>query len=471
LLNNTDFVGELKDVTAKKTYNVVSVVEQALGKNLSLLSSHKNIEISKQNVKTAKSNYLPSITSSVSGTYVDPDLAEISNGQSPEYSTSGNITLQQTLFSPAANANITIQKNLEKAQEESYNTDELNTVLNASTVYFNALILKANLEIRMRNLDLTKKNLQIAEENFEAGQSGKSDVLRFRSELAQNTQQMVEAINQLEQGFININQMLNNPVEMRVDVEDAVLDQGIYENYNYEQLTELLDSPSTREPFISFLVEEAKKNAPELKSLDYNLKATERSIKLSGSNRFLPTVALQGQYNRTFSRDGKGSTIPLGIPGALLDDNYNVAINVSLPLFNRNQNNIDKQTAIIQKDQIDYNRQNSELNIAANVRSGILDLVNQVSNIELSKVSEQTAKESLDLSQSSYQEGAINFVQLIDAQNNYLNAQLSKANAVYNFLISAIQLERNIGYYFLLHSKEENEKFTERFQEYLLTKK
>ncbi|WP_435260900.1 TolC family protein [Tenacibaculum sp. nBUS_03] len=465
LLNNTDFVGEFKDVNAKKHYNLLSVMKQVLNKNLSLKAKKQNINLSQQKVKTAKSNYLPTITATANGTYIDPDIASTIN---PEFSTGGNISLQQTIYSPAASANINIQKNLKKAEEENYNAEELNTVFNASNAYFNALILKSNAQIRMRNLDLTKKNLQIAKENFEAGQSDKSDVLRFRSQLAQNTQVMIQAINQLEQGFIGLNQLLNNPLEMRIEIDDPKLDEGLYKDYNYAQLTELLDNPTTREPFISFLIEEAKKNAPELKSLDYNLKATNRNIKLSGSNRFIPTVALQGQYNRTFGRNGVGSTLPAGT--AFINGNYNAGLNVSIPIFNQNQNTINKQTAIIQKDQIEINRQNSELYIAANVRNGVLNLINEISNIELSKVSELTAKESLELTQSSYQEGAVNFVQLIDAQNNYLNAQLSKANAVYNFLINAIQLERNIGYYFLLHSKAENDNFTQRFQDYLLNK-
>lgn len=191
-------------------------------------------------------------------------------------------------------------------------------------------------------------------------------------------------------------------------------------------------------------------------------------MRLSGSDRFLPTVALQGQYNHIFSRHGKGTT-PL--PGfSVLNSNYNVALNVSIPIFNRNQNTINLQTAKIQKEQIELNRANSELNIAANVRNGVLNLVNQVSNIELSKVSEQTAQEALELTQASYKEGAVTVIQLIDAQNNYINAQLAKANAVYNFLINALQLERNIGYFFLLHSPEENQNFTQRFKEYLLKK-
>ncbi|NQY04993.1 MAG: TolC family protein [Flavobacteriaceae bacterium] len=469
LITKTDFVGQMKNINAQKIYDLKSVMEEAIEKNLVLQSSKKDVEISEQNLKSSRANYLPSLTANAAGMYIDPKLAEISNGQNPEFSTTGNVTLQQTIFNAEASANNTIQKELLNAQQESYNADELNTIFEASNTYFNALILKANAQIQMRNLDLTKQNLQIAQENFEAGESGKSDVLRFRSELAQNTQNMIEAINQMEQGFIGLNQVLNNPLDTQIDVENAELNKGLYKDYNYDLIVELLDNPVTKDAFVDFLVAEAKINAPELKSLDYNLKATERSIKLNGSNRFLPTVALQGQYNHTFDRSGKGSTAPPGFE--LVDTNYNVGVNVSIPVFNRNLNNINKQTAILQKEQIALNRDNSTLNIDANVRNGVLNLINQIANIELSKLSESTAKDALDLIQESYKQGAVNFIQLIDAQNNYLNAQIASVTAVYNFLIASVQLERSIGYYFILNSKSDNDNFNQRFQEYLLSKK
>ena len=97
----------------------------------------------------------------------------------------------------------------------------------------------------------------------------------------------------------------------------------------------------------------------------------------------------------------------------------------------------------------------------------MLNLINEISNIELSQVSEETAKEALELTQTAYSSGAVNIIQLIDAQNNYLNAQLDRSNAIYNYLINALQLERFLGYYFLLNSKESNDAFTQRFLEFL----
>ncbi|MEM6720683.1 MAG: TolC family protein [Bacteroidota bacterium] len=466
LINDTDFVGEFKNVLSEKQYNLITVIEDVLGKNLSLQASQKDIDLVEQDVKTSKSNYLPSLTAAATGSYVDPKLAEVSNGQNPEFSTAGNITLQQTVFSEAANANIDIQKDLLKAQQETYNAEQLDLIFNASNAYFTALILKANAQIQLQNLALTKKNLELAEQNFDVGESGKSDMLRFRSQMAQNTQSMVEAVNQLEQSFVSLNQLLNNPTGTEIDIEEVELGEGIFKNYDYKELTQLLDDPKLREPFIAFLVEEAKRNAPELKALGYNLNVTERNIKLNGSGRFLPTVALEGQYNYTFNRSGAGSTFPAAFP-ALPDGFYNVGVNVSIPIFNRTQTNINKQIATIQKEQVGINIENTELAISANIRNSVLTLINQISNLELSKISEETAKESLELTQTSYANGAVNIVQLLDAQNNYLSAQLARANAIYNYLISILELERNLGYYFLLNTPESNTAFRQRFIDYL----
>ena len=468
LMATTNFIGDFVNVLSEKQYNLIDVMQTVVGENLSLKSNKKNIDLKEQDLKSSKSAYYPSLTAGVTSSYIDPRLAEISQGNNPEFSTSGNIALEQVVFSEAANANIDIQSNLLLAEKELYTVDQLDAVFNASNVYFNALILKANLQIQNENLNLTKKNLQIASQNFKAGQSGKSDVLRFTSERAQNTQALIEAANGLEQAFFMLNQLLNNPIDYEIDVDEAELGEGILKDYNYEQLRDVIDDPKLRIPFVKYLAKVAKENAPELKSLDYNLMANRRNIELNSNGRYLPTVALQGQYNQTIDRSGEGSEAPPGF--TLLDNNYNFGLNVSMPIFNRTQTNINKQIGEIQEDQLLINKENIELNIEANINSSILELMNTVANIEISKVSESAAKESLELTQVAYSNGAVNIVQLLDAQNNYLFAQQSQITAVYNYLLSSIQLERYLGYFFLLHSAEENDAFIQAFYDFMQNK-
>jgi len=464
LIATTTFVGNPNETVADKKYTLVSVMQEAITENLDLQVSQRDITLAEKDVQVANSDYLPNVTANATGSYVDPDLAEVSNGQNPEVTTSGNIALQQTIFSESVNANISIQKSLREAQKENYNSEALNTIFNVATAYFTALILKANLSIQSQNLELTRYNLKIATENFEAGQSGKSDVLRFKSELAQNTQQMVEAINQLEQGYYTLNQLLNNPIDTKIDVEEAELQKGIFSNYNYEQLGQFLDDPTLKAPFVKFLIQEAINNAPELKALNYNIEATERSERLFGVGRFLPTVALQGQYNYEFSRSGVGTQFPTGFP-AVPEGYYTVGLNVSIPIFNQNKQNLNQQIASVQKEQLEVSKDNIILNIEKNINDAVLELINQISNIQLSKIFEETAKEALDLTQTSYANG-VNIVQLLDAQNNYLQAQLASANATYNYLQSAMQLERSLGLFFLLQDESEREAFVQRFLEF-----
>ncbi|MEJ2113651.1 MAG: TolC family protein, partial [Flavobacteriaceae bacterium] len=465
LMATTNLIGNSAKIYADKTYSLVDAMREAISENLQLKVSSQDTLLAEQDVRLAKSNYLPDVFVSASGAYIDPDLAEVSNGQNPEVSTSGNITLNQTIFSEVSNANISIQKSLQQAQKESYNSESLNTVFNVSTAYFNALILKSNYIIQNRNLELTKRNLRIAEHNFEAGQSSKSDVLRFKSEASQNTQTMLESFNRLMQGFNVLNELLNNPIDTKIDVEDAELKEGLFSNYNYKRLGVFLDDPSLRKPFIDFLVQEAMSNAPELKLLDYNLKASQRSERLYGSGRFLPSIALQGQYNHEFSRSGVGTEYP-PLFNALPDGFYNVGVNVSLPIFNQNKQNINKQKASVQIDQLNTSIESLKLSIQKNINDAVLQLINQIANIELSRVFEETAKEALDLTQTSYANGAVNIVQLLDAQNNYLQAQLASSNATYNYLISSMQLERSLGTFFLLQTDEERQEFISRFLEY-----
>lgn len=461
LITKTNFLGDFDKKYADKKYDLLQVMNDVLVNNLSLKGSQKEVDLNEKDVQLAWTNYIPKITANATGTYIDPKLAAISFGLSPEYSTDGSIVLEQTLFSPDANTNIKTQKDFLESQRQRFNAQQLDALFDASNAYFNALILKSNLQIRVTNMNLTKKNLQIAQENFEAGQAGKSDVLRFRSELAQDMQAMVEASNALEQGFYALNQLLNNNVDYNIDVDEAQLGEGLYADYNYIQIRQLLDDPKLRKFFVSFLIEEAKSNAPELKSLDYDIAAIGRQVKLNTGGRFLPTLALQGQYNNNFNRWGLG--VNPDAPGT----NYNVGVSLSIPIVDQNRKNINRQIAIIQQDQLDLNKSNSQLAIETNVNNAVLAIINEVSNIELSTVSEVAAKEALELTQASYSNGAVTVVQLIDAQNNYLSASLSRFNAVYNYLLATLRLERFMGYYFLMHTQAENDAFIQKFNTFL----
>jgi outer membrane protein TolC len=147
-----------------------------------------------------------------------------------------------------------------------------------------------------------------------------------------------------------------------------------------------------------------------------------------------------------------------------------VGLHLSIPIVDQNLKNINKQTATIQKDQLTINLEDTKLNLEKSLNDAVLNLMDQISIIELSVLSQRTAKESLELTQTSYESGAVNIVQLLDAQNNYLNAEQNKINAIYNYLLGTITIQRLIGDFHLLNSDAENLAFIQRFMDSLATK-
>ncbi len=451
LIADTDFIGDFTNPLADQRYSLRDIVDEALSENLFLAGSRRDIDLADQDVRYAWSTYLPSFSASGSGSIVDPELAESSAGGNPQYSALGTLSLQQTLFSPDANANISIRGRLFDAQRETFRAEELNLILDAGSVYFQALLMKASLRIRKENLDATNRSLTIAKQNFAAGQTGRADVLRLQSEWARDMQALLESMIRVEQAFHAINRLLNNPVDRQIDVEDALEGQG---------LPELLDDPSLRSSLEEFLVDEALRNAPELNAIDYNLAATDRSISLNGAQRFLPTIAAVGQYNLNFVTGGVGVTDP-SIPTSA--NNYTLGLRASIPLFDSNLRIIDRQFTRIQYDQLRLSREDTAETIEQLVRDIMLDLVREAGNIELTGMAEDAAAEGLALTQTAYGNGAVIIVELIDAQANLLRAQLSRVTATYNFLFASMELGRFVGHFFPLASDEENQEFFARF--------
>ena len=138
-----------------------------------------------------------------------------------------------------------------------------------------------------------------------------------------------------------------------------------------------------------------------------------------------------------------------------------------MPIFQQNKQNINLQTAKITKSQLLVLYEQAKRNIERLVQDNAYETLNQISNMQLSEISLASAKEVLDLTQTAYSNGAVNIIQLIDAQTNLLNAQIANVNALYNFMFSTLALERSVGFYFYEMDTTERDQFKFRLAEFI----
>lgn len=466
LLVDADFMGDFANPLSEQTYTLASVVDEAVLGNLFLESARRNVDLADQDTRAAWSAYLPTVVAGGSGTATDPDLAEASLGLNPQYEGAAAVSLNQTIFSYQAIANISVTNKLLDAQRESLRATELDLILESGNAFLTAQLLKSTREIRKLDVDATTRHLLIAERSFTAGQSGRADVLRLQAERARDLQALVEAAAQVDQSLQAINRLLNRPIDREIDVIETEM-EGLSPN-GEEPLLAVLEDPRQLDDFDDFLIAEAIAFAPEITQLDFNLAATQEIIDLNGVRRFIPTVAGTAEYNWILGRGGLG--VPTeNTPGAAVTDFYRLGLTASIPLFESNLRNIDRQVAKLQYDQLRIGREDTSRAIELGVQDVLIVLTREARNIRLTEIGVQAAFEGLQLVETGYANGAVTVVELVDARTNLLRARLSQANALYNYRVGLLSLGRLVGHFVGLSTEAENQAFFDDFERYQRT--
>jgi outer membrane protein TolC len=104
--------------------------------------------------------------------------------------------------------------------------------------------------------------------------------------------------------------------------------------------------------------------------------------------------------------------------------------------------------------------------IEQRVRSALHVMGASYASIDLSEDASAAAKSNFDLVSDAYARGAVTILDLLDAQNAFLVAELGAADAVYDFLVDLMEVQRAIGSFSFVITAEERELFLQRMDEY-----
>ena len=317
--------------TTERRLSLQDIIAEGLQSSLDLRIEKRNVALSDQDMRRAKSSLLPTVETSTTLLQVAPHAAERALGQQPERTGAGTGTVQQVLFSEQVFANVKIQQYLAEAARHHADLVALDVVLNLATAYFNILLAKTGVRIQDENLEVSRRNLKIARTRNAVGYAGVADVFRWESEVALATQASIEAFNNLYLAKVQLNRLLNRTdFGERFEVEDARLSNELFGRFDPTRIGPLIDRAGDVEILTDFLVAEALQNMPSLKQLAANMKAAERQQQMNRRLYYLPTVTLRGQADYTFWRAGKG------IPPASSDPvngTWNLASTSPIPSF------------------------------------------------------------------------------------------------------------------------------------------
>lgn len=432
-------------------------LEIMLSDNVSLLAKKKNLDIAKMDEKDAKGKYLPEISVDMNGGYLDPKVAKSAMGQNPEITADLSIQLKQLVYSYDASKSIQIRKYLTQAEESDFITEQVEALYGLSDLYYQALVIQSNLEILYHNLQLTESNLEVASQKYLLGQSSKSDVYRLESQRSQQIQDIITTNTKLQTILKSLNVGLNRDTNSSIVLDDTILDQA-YFNLRFGRLNEKLVNYESYIKLEESLVRYAHDHASCLQSLEHQRNALIEESKIYTRGRWFPTISGYGTLGRTILREGQGTDFPQGFPSVPMQK-YQIGIQLSYPVFNQKHRNIMKKKTRLQLNQTKEFEEYQEDIIKQQVESSLIGLKGEFRNIKLANENVDLSFKSLKLVQESYAQGQSTIIDVIDAQNSYIKAKQQIVLSKLSFYTTLMEIERATGYFFALHSDNENEIF------------
>ena len=465
VLTDADLLNERRE-TVERTLSLQSVTKAALAANLDLAVAEKTVLAGEQDIKLARSDLLPRIDLSLLGLQIDEDRAESSAGQQSERTLSGSVTLEQILFAEPAWANLTIQKHFQRVRERERDILKLDIARAAAAAYLNVLRAQTFERIQKDNLAQTRSNLELARIREAIGTARAAEVLRWDSEIANNRKAVIDANSRRNIAEIDLNRLMNRPEEERflseevgVDDPELLLSQG--------RLLQYMDNPWDFRLLRTFMVKEGLDATPEIQALKDAIAAQERAASSASRRFWIPALSLQGELTNVFERDGAGSefTPPPGLSGVFSpqeDVSWSVGIGLSYNLFSGGAKFAERRQAVETLGELRLQLASTEQIVEQRIRSALHTMGASYAGIEQARLAAAAATQSLELVEDAYSRGAVTILDLLDAQNNALVAEEVAANAVYDFLIDLMEVERSIGKLVLQMTGEERETFFRR---------
>ena len=446
--------------------NLEIAMRDAVRANLDLMVEGLNIDQSYESFKVSRGQWLPQAGADGEFLVNDPDVST-SFGQAQRQFTWG-VNGSQLLYSPGAHADLRFRRETYRSTEYDYDSARLDVMLEAGEAYLNVLRTKNNESVNRDNLRLTRKNLSLAETRNAIGVAGREEVYRWQTQIAESRSAVIEASALRNQAEIDLNRILNRPLEAPFRVPPPEEVRAVTPGSD-QRVAKYLEDPWSFKVFREFMAQEAIRNSPEIKSIDATIRARDEILYGERRQLGIPDIAVVGGFQHIPYVGGRGSEAfvpPAGTPEFDIVGRqtftWQVGAQASLTLFDGTSNYARIRRTFRELDQLHTNRAVIAQRLEQDVRSALHQAGFSFANIALSRDAAEASARNLELVTDLYQRGAADIIQLVDAQNQALGAALAAANALYDFLIDALRVQRASGAFSLEGTQEERDDFIQR---------
>ena len=393
---------------------------EAYQNNTDLNAERENINISEEDLRISKSNYLPTVT--ISGSKSQEDTSKLTNRSGIEQSVNDvdpstqSIKIEQTLIDFGRNADV--QKNqigirlaavklLKKEQE---------VLLKAIEAYSGLVLANKKLKINQSNLSLLERQVETNKARLERGQITLSDLAQSESSLAGAQANFIQSKNEIISSKLNYENVIG-PI---TDINSL--------NNNFDIKLMLPDN-------LSDAIDKSKKYNPELIIAKLEYEQSEKDVLISRSD-LSPSAKLS--YENSKSQDLSSSYDER--------DKNILKATVTWPIYSggKNRASLNKSRNLQNRKKLLLNSatkaNNSNVAISWSTLQSSKSLLNSVnSQVKAAEIANEgiTVEYETGLGRST--------LDVIQSNSILLSSKISLADSERNYLLSQFKLLQAIG--------------------------
>jgi len=400
---------------------LIQALSKAYKDNSKLNAERENLEISKEEINEAKSDFLPSVT--ISGYVSNENTTKLTNRSGADVQSTDvepsqkSILIEQTLFQglggvanlKKSNIGLELSKSrLKKAEQE--------ILFEAIEAYTNLIINKKKVGINILNVNLIERQVENDKNRLERSEINLTDLAQSEASLAGANAKLIETQNQL--------------ITSKLDYEKTI---GIINNYEDLRETYVFNYELPRS--LASANQIAKKENPDLNIAILELKLSQQDV-LIAQSELSPSASLSYKITRT---DDTSSSYDE-------TDKEILKAEASWPIFSGGKNiaSLKKSKSFRQQKQLlleDSKKSNKAL--VANAWSNFQSSKSFLTAIRSQVNAAEIANEGITI---EYESGSgRSTLDVIQSNSILLNAKINLVNSKRDFFLSQFKLLASIG--------------------------
>ena len=298
---------------------------------------------------------------------------------------------------------------------EQARASKVSMIAQVKQAFYAVLLAKESLAVMTQVYDNAQANYQKTLDRFNVGKASELEKLRAQV----NVMNTEPNISSAENAVMLATWQLKAVMGMNLDTELEVV--GDLNDYTEALLT----------PYVS---EDDLSNNSSLLQMDIQDRMIESTIKMQ-KKQYLPTLSASLNYNYSAMGDEELRWFP----------SSTAAVSLSVPVFDGFQKHFNIKQSKINRDMLAVQREDTERQIRIAIKNYNDRIALCVKNYTAAHSTVEVAQKSYQISEKMYEVGKATLVELNDAQLAIQQAQLTQAQAIYEFMVARASLDELIG--------------------------